>query len=95
MSDCLFCSIAAGDIPATLVHQDDVVVAFRDINPQAPTHILVIPREHIASAAELTAAQDPLWARLLHVSQQLAGGTINFQGQVLKERRNRGQFNCG
>ncbi len=72
MSDCLFCSIAAGDIPATLVHQDDVVVAFRDINPQAPTHILVIPREHIASAAELTAAQDPLWARLLHVSQQLA-----------------------
>lgn len=72
MSDCLFCSIAAGDIPATLVHQDDAVVAFRDINPQAPTHILVIPREHIASAAELTAAQDPLWARLLHVSQQLA-----------------------
>ena len=72
MSDCLFCDIAAGDVPATLVHQDDVVVAFRDINPQAPTHILVIPREHIASAAQLTPAQDAVWARLLHVSQELA-----------------------
>ena len=48
MSDCLFCAIAAGDVPADLVHQDELVVAFRDINPQAPTHILVIPREHIA-----------------------------------------------
>jgi histidine triad (HIT) family protein len=74
VSDCLFCSIAAGEIPAKLVHEDDVVVAFRDINPQAPTHILVIPREHIVSAAELTPAHDPLWARLLHVSQQLAVG---------------------
>jgi histidine triad (HIT) family protein len=73
VSGCLFCSIAAGDIPATVVHEDDVVMAFRDINPQAPTHILVIPREHIRSAAELTSAQDPTWARLLHVSQQLAG----------------------
>jgi histidine triad (HIT) family protein len=72
VTDCLFCSIAAGDIPATVVYEDDVVMAFRDINPQAPTHILVIPREHIGSAAELTPAQDPTWARLLHVSQQLA-----------------------
>ena len=72
MSDCLFCSIAAGDIPATRVHEDDDVVAFRDINPQAPVHILVIPREHIASAADLTPAQDPLWGRLLHVAQSLA-----------------------
>ncbi len=72
MSDCLFCAIAGGDIPATIVHQDDDVVAFRDINPQAPTHILVIPREHIRSAAEVTPAQDPLWAKLLHVTQQLA-----------------------
>ncbi len=72
MTDCLFCSIAAGDIPADLVHQDELVVAFRDINPQAPTHILVIPREHVRSAAELTPDTDALWARLLHVSQQLA-----------------------
>jgi histidine triad (HIT) family protein len=72
MKDCLFCAIAAGELAADRVHEDDDVVAFRDINPQAQTHILVIPREHIASAAELTPAQDPLWARLLHVAQQLA-----------------------
>ena len=72
MNDCLFCAIAAGDVPATLVHQDALVVAFRDINPQAPTHILVIPREHIGSAAEVTPAQDGLWARLLHVAVELA-----------------------
>jgi histidine triad (HIT) family protein len=72
VTDCLFCSIAAGDIPADLVHEDDQVVAFRDINPQAPTHILVVPREHVRSAAELTPEHDALWARLLHVSQQLA-----------------------
>ncbi|HEY7927166.1 MAG TPA: histidine triad nucleotide-binding protein [Candidatus Dormibacteraeota bacterium] len=72
MNDCIFCAIAKGDIAADRVHQDDEVVAFRDTNPQAPTHILVIPREHIDSAAELTPAQDPLWARLLHVAQQIA-----------------------
>jgi histidine triad (HIT) family protein len=72
MSDCLFCRIVAGEIPATFVHKDDTVVAFRDINPQAPTHILVIPREHVDSAADVTPAQDALWARLLHVAQQLA-----------------------
>ena len=52
MSDCLFCAIVAGEIPANRVHEDDQVVAFRDINPQAPTHILVIPREHLDSAAD-------------------------------------------
>jgi histidine triad (HIT) family protein len=72
MSDCIFCAIAAGDIAADRLYQDDDVVAFRDTNPQAPTHILVIPREHIGSAAELTPEQDPLWGRLLHVAQQLA-----------------------
>jgi histidine triad (HIT) family protein len=72
MTDCLFCSIAAGDIPATIVHEDAEVVAFRDINPQAPVHIVVIPRTHIASAADLTPAEDGLWGRLLHVAQSLA-----------------------
>jgi histidine triad (HIT) family protein len=73
MSDCLFCAIIGGDVPATFVHQDERVVAFRDINPQAPTHILVIPREHVRSAAEVTPAEDGMWARLLHVAVQLAG----------------------
>jgi len=69
---CLFCRIAAGELPATIVHSDDEVVAFRDINPQAPTHVLVIPREHIGSAVELTPAQDHLWGQLLHVAQSIA-----------------------
>jgi histidine triad (HIT) family protein len=72
VSDCLFCGIAAGEVPATLVHEDELVIAFRDIHPQAPTHILLIPREHIGSAAELSAAQDGVWARLLHVAVRLA-----------------------
>lgn len=55
MSDCLFCKIAAGEIDAELVAESDQVVAFDDIDPQAPTHVLVIPRTHIASAADLTA----------------------------------------
>ena len=72
MKDCLFCAIVAGEVPSTRVHEDDAVIAFRDINPQAPTHILVIPREHIHSAADVTPAQDAIWARLLHVAQDLA-----------------------
>ena len=74
MNDCLFCAIVAGDVPSDRVHEDDDVIAFRDINPQAPVHVLVIPREHVASAAELTPAQDPMWSRLLHVAQQVAEG---------------------
>ena len=54
MSDCLFCKIAAGEIPSTKVYETENVLAFRDINPQAPVHILVIPKQHIASAAEVT-----------------------------------------
>lgn len=53
MSDCLFCAIAAGDIPATVVAADDDVIAFADVDPQAPTHVLVIPRRHVATLAEL------------------------------------------
>lgn len=54
MNDCLFCKIIAGEIPSAKVYEDEHVYAFRDINPQAPTHILVVPKEHIGSAAELT-----------------------------------------
>ena len=55
MADCLFCRIVAGEIPATIVYQDDHVVAFKDITPQAPMHVLVVPRRHIASLNELSA----------------------------------------
>lgn len=56
MSDCLFCKIVAGQIPAQIVYQDDFTVAFSDINPQAPVHVLVIPKEHIPSVAHLSGA---------------------------------------
>jgi histidine triad (HIT) family protein len=58
MSDCLFCRIVAGEIPATIVAEDERCIAFRDITPQAPTHVLVIPRAHHATLAEV-AAVDP------------------------------------
>ena len=71
-TDCLFCRIVSGELPADFVHQDDLMVAIRDINPRAPTHLLLIPREHIESAAELTDAHGPLQGRLFAVGAQLA-----------------------
>ena len=55
MNDCLFCKIIAGEIPSTKVYEDDKVFAFRDINPQAPVHVLVLPKEHMDSANAITA----------------------------------------
>lgn len=72
MSDCLFCAIAAGDIPADIVHSDDDVIAFRDITPQAPVHVLVIPRAHHANAADLAEADPPLAAALLRAAGSVA-----------------------
>ena len=69
---CLFCRIAAGEVPADVVFEDDLIVAFRDIAPQAPTHILLIPRDHIASAAHLTEAHASLLARLFATAARLA-----------------------
>ena len=63
MNDCIFCKIAAGVIPSTKVYEDDVVLAFRDINPQAPTHVLVIPKCHVASMDEINAEIDRLFSR--------------------------------
>jgi histidine triad (HIT) family protein len=71
-SACLFCRIAAGEIPATTVHADDLVIAIRDVAPRAPTHLLLLPREHIASAADLTEAHGPLLGRLFAVAADLA-----------------------
>ena len=71
-ADCLFCRIAAGSIPSEKVHEDDLVVAFRDIAPRAPTHILLIPRVHIRSAAELTDDDAPMVGHLFAVAAQVA-----------------------
>ncbi len=72
MTDCIFCKIVAGKIPSQLVHQDDEVIAFRDINPQAPTHILIIPRKHIASLSEATEAETLLMGHMVMVAKKLA-----------------------
>jgi histidine triad (HIT) family protein len=72
VADCLFCKIAAKEIDSHLVHESEAVVAFRDINPVAPTHILVIPREHISSAADLTEAHGPLLGEMLASLASLA-----------------------
>lgn len=72
MSDCLFCKIVDGTIPAELLAQDDRAVAFRDIRPMAPTHALIVPREHIASLNELTPAQEPLIGHLHTMAKDLA-----------------------
>ena len=71
-ADCLFCRIAAGEIPATRLHDDDLVFAIRDINPQAPTHALLISKAHVVSAAELDEASGPLLGRLFAVAADIA-----------------------
>jgi len=70
--DCLFCRIVADEIPSDRLHEDDEVIAFRDIAPRAPTHVLVIPRRHIPDAHALTDADAPMVARLFAVIRRLA-----------------------
>ena len=69
---CLFCRIVAGEIPATRVHEDDAVIAIRDIAPRAPAHVLFLPRQHIASAAELTESDGPMLGRLFGAAAAFA-----------------------
>ena len=70
--DCLFCKIVAGDIPSTKVYEDETVYAFRDIAPQAPTHILVIPKAHIPSVDGITAENSAVVAHIFEVIPQIA-----------------------
>ena len=72
MENCLFCKIVAGDIPSTVVYEDDLVLAFRDIAPMAPTHILVIPKTHIPSVDGITAENSALVAHIFEVIPQIA-----------------------
>jgi len=72
MSDCLFCRIAEKTLPSKIVHEDDKCVAFDDVNPQAPTHVLVIPRKHVASIAELNEADAGLLAHLMMTGSKIA-----------------------
>ncbi len=80
MMDCIFCKIVKGDIPSSKVYENEHVYAFRDINPQAPVHILVVPKEHISSVDEITAENSTLIAKIFEAipeiakSQNLSGG---------------------
>lgn len=88
-TDCLFCKIAAGEIPAEVVADNEACVAFRDINPQAPTHVVVIPREHHPNLAAVAAADPGLTARLLATMAEVA------ESEGLAEGGYRLVFNTG
>lgn len=87
--ECIFCRIAAGQAPGDIVYKDEDFVAFRDILPQAPTHILIIPRKHITSAAELTEGQEELAGRLMIIARGLA------EKEGIADRGYRLVVNCG
>ena len=72
MADCIFCKIAAGGIPSNKVYEDETVLAFYDLDPQAPVHVLVIPKAHIASAAEITPENSGVVAHIFEVIAELA-----------------------
>ena len=88
MSDCLFCKIIAGQIPATIVHQDEHLIAFKDINPQAPMHVLIVPRRHVASLNDLDANDDALVGEMVRRASALA------RAQGHGDRGYRTVFNC-
>jgi histidine triad (HIT) family protein len=70
--DCIFCQIVAGKIPSEIIYQDEELIAFRDINPQAPTHLLIIPKKHIPSLTQLSEAELPLMWRMVTIANKLA-----------------------
>jgi histidine triad (HIT) family protein len=88
MADCLFCSIIEGKIPAQKVYEDDTCVAFRDIKPQAPTHVLIVPRKHIATLNDLTPEDAPLVGKLFLAAKEIAAQ------EGVAEAGYRTVFNC-
>ena len=85
---CLFCRIVAGEIPASKVHEDADLVAFNDINPQAPLHVLIVPKRHIATTSDLTAADEALVGKLVRAAAAIAAE------KGYTERGYRTVFNC-
>lgn len=88
MSDCLFCKMVAGEIKPDTVYEDDEVLAFRDINPQAPTHVLVVPKIHISTLNDLQADHAALIGKLFLAAQKIA------QADGIAERGYRTVMNC-
>ncbi|MGN0746931.1 MAG: histidine triad nucleotide-binding protein [Aristaeellaceae bacterium] len=89
MENCLFCKIIAGDIPSTKVYEDEMVYAFRDINPQAPTHVLVVPKTHVADVADTDPLDDAALAACIRACKRVA------VQEGLTERGFRVVSNCG
>jgi len=87
--ECIFCQIASGKIPSDTVYQDEEVIAFRDINPQAPVHLIIIPRRHIPSLAHLSEADSALVGRMVAIANQLA------KGEGIADKGYRLAINCG
>lgn len=87
MSDCLFCKIIRRDIPSSIVYEDDAVLAFNDINPQAPTHVLIVPKRHISTLNDLTSADDQLVGEMIRRAAAIA------KDRGLSERGFRTVFN--
>jgi len=87
--ECIFCQIVAGNIPSDILYQDEEVIAFRDINPQAPTHLVIIPRMHIPSLANLSEAQLPVIGRMINTANELA------KKEGVSESGYRVAINCG
>lgn len=88
MSDCLFCKLINGDIPTDIVYQDDDIFAFRDVNPQAPTHILVIPKQHIATINDADESHQAVLGKLVLTAKKIA------QQQSLADDGYRLVINC-
>jgi len=87
--ECIFCQIASGKIPGDIVYQDEEIIAFRDINPQAPVHLIIIPRRHISSLAQISKADSALIGRMVAIANQLA------KGEGVADKGYRLAINCG
>lgn len=88
MSDCLFCKMVAGAIQPDIVYEDDDVLAFRDVNPQAPVHVLLIPKQHISTINDLLPEHNELMGKLYQAARQVA------QQEEISERGYRTLMNC-
>ena len=87
--DCIFCQIVAGKVPSEILYQDEEVIAFRDINPEAPVHLLIIPKKHIPSLIHLSEAESPLIGHMVSIANQLA------KREGISESGYRLVINCG
>lgn len=87
--DCIFCQIVAGKVPSEILYQDEEVIAFRDINPQAPIHLVIIPKRHIPSLTHLSEEDSPLMGHMVNIANQLA------RREGIAESGYRLAINCG